>query len=85
MQNGLWRFVSGKETKLKKKDELNKWEAKAEKTAKEIYLFVENDQRVHFRGHKEDSIKMWKLLKDAHLSHSCGVTILQGSQNPIVN
>ena len=70
MQNGLWRLVSKKETKLpaSKADKLEKWEMKAEKAAGEIYLLVENDQRVHFRGHKEDPIKMWELLEAAHLS-----------------
>ena len=33
---------------------------------------VENDQRVHFRGHEEDPIKMWKLLEEAHLSKKPG-------------
>ena len=42
--------------------ELEKWEMKAEKAAGEIYLLVESDQRVHFRGHEEDPIKMWELL-----------------------
>jgi hypothetical protein len=46
---------------------LEKWEQKAEKAAGEIYLLVENDQRVHFRGHEEDPIKMWELLVAAHL------------------
>ena len=65
MQNGLWRLVSKKETKppASKADELEKWEMKAEKAAGEIYLLVENDQRVHFRGHEEDPIKMWELLE----------------------
>ena len=51
---------------------MNKWEAKAEKAAGEIYLLVENEQRVHFRTHEEDPIKMWKLLEDAHLSKKPG-------------
>src|SRR6266699_2481015 len=72
MRNGLWRLVSGKETKPTGSEELNKWENKAEKAAGEIYLLVENDQRVHFRGHEEDPIKMWKLLEDAHLSKKPG-------------
>ena len=45
---------------------------KAEKAAGEIYLLVENDQRVHFRGHEENSIKMWELLEAAHLSKKPG-------------
>ena len=38
-----------------------------------MYLLVENDQRVHFRGHEEDPIKMWELLEAAHLSKKPGV------------
>ena len=72
MRNGLWRLVSGKETKPKEKDELVKWEVKAEKATGEIYLLVESDQRVHFRGDEEDPVKMWKLLEDAHLSKKPG-------------
>ncbi len=72
MRNGLWRLVSGKETKPNGAEELNKWENKAEKAAGEIYLLVENDQRVHFRGHEEDPIEMWKLLEAAHLSKKPG-------------
>ena len=72
MRNGLWRLVSKREVKPSKEDDLNKWEAKAEKAAGEIYLMVENDQRVHFRGHEEDPIKMWELLEAAHLSKKPG-------------
>jgi len=56
MKNGLWRLVSGKETKPKDQESLAKWEARAERAAGEIYLLVENDQRVHFRGSEEDPI-----------------------------
>ena len=45
---------------------------KAEKAAGEIYLLVENDQQVHFRGHEEDPIKMWELLEAAHVSKKPG-------------
>jgi transposase InsO family protein len=75
MKNGLWRLVSGKETKPTKKEEgaeLAKWEAKAERAAGEIYLLVENDQRIHFRGFEEDPIQIWKLLENAHLSKKPG-------------
>ena len=34
---------------------------------------VENDQRVHFREHEEDPIKMWELLEAAYLSKKPGV------------
>ena len=72
MRNGLWRIVSGRESKPADKNDLEKWEAKAERAAGEIYLMVENDQRVHFRGHEEDPLKMWELLEAAHLSKKPG-------------
>ena len=40
--------------------------------AGEIYLLVESDQRVHFRGHEEDPIMMWSLLEATHLSKKPG-------------
>ena len=55
-----------------KADKLEKWEMKAEKAAGEIYLLVENNQRMHFRRHEEDPIKMWELLEAAHLSKKPG-------------
>src|SRR4051812_679041 len=72
MRNGLWRLVSGKETKPSDPKEGEKWEIKEEKAAGEIYLLVESDQRVHFRGHEENPIKMWALLEAAHLSKKPG-------------
>src|ERR1700678_1248220 len=47
-------------------------EAKAERAAGEIYLLVENDQRVNFCGYEEDPPEMWKLLENAHLSKKPG-------------
>ena len=70
MRNGLWRLVSGKESKPEK--EASDWEVKAERAAGEIYLMVDSDQRVHFRGFEEDPIQMWKLLEAAHLSKKPG-------------
>src|ERR1700688_2374180 len=72
MRNGLWKLVSGKLPKPRDVDELNKWETKAEKAAGEIYLLVESDQRVHFRGQEDDPIQMWQLLEAAHLSKKPG-------------
>ena len=43
-----------------------------EKTAGEIYLAVENDQRVDFRGFKENPVKMWALLEQAHVQKKSG-------------
>ena len=72
MRNGLWRLVSGKETKPRETEAAVSWETKAERAAGEIYLMVENDQRVHFRGSEEDPVKMWELLEAAHLSKKPG-------------
>ena len=74
MRNKLWRLVSGREAKpsASKVDDLDLWEAKAEQAAGEIYLCVEQSQRVHFRGHEEDPIQMWKLLEAAHVSKKPG-------------
>jgi len=73
MRNGLWKLVSGNLPRpIKDADEVNKWETKAERAAGEIYLLVENDQRVHFRGKEDDPIEMWKLLEAAHLSKRPG-------------
>ena len=70
MRNGLWRLVSGKETKPE--EGIEAWEAKAEKAAGEIFLLVQSDQRVYFRGLEEDPIAMWKALENAHLSKKPG-------------
>ena len=72
MRNGLWKLVSGKLPKPRDEDEGIKWELKAERAAGEIYLLVESDQRVHFRGYEDDPIEMWKLLEAAHLSKKPG-------------
>jgi hypothetical protein len=74
MRNGLWKLVSGKLPQPSSRDEdaLMKWEAKVERAAGEIYLLVESDQRVHFRGKEDDPVEMWKLLEEAHLSKKPG-------------
>ena len=72
MKNGLWRLVSGRETKPIKEEALATWEAKAERAAGEIFLLVENDQRVHFCGFEEDPVEIWKKLESAHLSKKPG-------------
>ena len=74
MKMGLWRLVSGKETKptVDKDGSMDKWEIKAERAAAEIYLAVENDQRAHFRGKEEDPIEMWKKLEAVHMQQKPG-------------
>ena len=58
MRLGLWRLVAGRESKPSVAAELTKWEAKAEKAAGEIYLLVEADQIIHFRGLEDDPVGM---------------------------
>jgi len=75
MKNGLWRIVSGKELAPEGKgmeEKYDKWELKVYKAAGEIFLLVESDQRVHFRGQEEDPVKMWSLLEEAHMSKKPG-------------
>ena len=72
MQRGLWSVVSGKSSKPTEAAALEKWEAKAEKAAGEIYLAVGGDQRVHFSGHEENPKEMWEKLKAAHLHQKPG-------------
>ena len=76
MRNGYWRLVSGKEVEPKDPVALEKWESKAERAAGEIYLIIEIDKRVHFRGSEEDPVKMWKLLEEAHLSKKPGTRFM---------
>ena len=67
MKLGYWRLVNGKDLKPTKEELIGMWETKAEKAAGEIYLAVESDQRVHFKGVEEDPVQMWEKLQKAHL------------------
>ena len=60
MKLGLWRLVNSQEKKptVDKDNNIEKWEIKAEKAAGEMYLAVKDDQRIYFRGHEDDPIKM---------------------------
>ncbi|KAJ3980336.1 hypothetical protein F5890DRAFT_729365 [Lentinula detonsa] len=74
MANGLWRLVSGKETKpsASDADKLEKWEIKAEKAAGLIFLAVSPAQQVHIKAHQEDPITMWSILEKQHVSKKPG-------------
>src|SRR5215510_13332824 len=67
MKMGYWQIVNGKESKPAEGSGAITWQLKAEKAAGEIYLAVENDQRVHFKNCEEDPITMWQNLEKAHL------------------
>ena len=48
------------------------WQVKADKAAGIIWLMVENTQRVHFRGIKNDPLKMWDALREVHMQKRHG-------------
>ena len=76
----LWRLVSGasqapKVTAPPKEGEEEKfelWQVKVDKAAGIMYLMVEPTQRVHFRGIKDDAVKMWKALEEVHMQKRAG-------------
>jgi len=53
-------------------DKLEAWQVKADKAAGIMWLMVESTQRVHFRGIKDDPLKMWKALEDVHMQKRAG-------------
>src|SRR5258707_7923631 len=71
----LWRIVSGasKVPALSipprdgEEDKLEAYQVKADKAAGIMWLMVEPTQRVHFRGIKDDAVKMWGVLEGVHM------------------
>jgi len=69
----LWRIVSGiskpptvsATPKEGEEDKLEAWQLKADKAAGIMWLMVDNTQRVHFRGIKNDLLRMWDALTHA--------------------
>ena len=76
----LWRLVSGASTaarvsqspKDREEEKLEAWQVKADKAAGIMWLMVENTQRVHFRGIKDDPLKMWDALREVHMQKRHG-------------
>ena len=76
----LWRIVSGVSKpptvsatpKEGEEDKLEAWQLKADKAAGIMWLMVDNTQRVHFRGIKDDPVKMWGALKEVHMQKRPG-------------
>ena len=71
---GVWRIVSGSKTKPdpSEAEALEEWLDKADKASGHLYLMVEPDQRIHFKGITSDPVKMWKALQDVHLQKKPG-------------
>ena len=53
-------------------DKLEAWQLKADKAAGIMWLMVDNTQRVHFRGIKDDPLKMWDALKEVNMQKRPG-------------
>ncbi len=53
-------------------DKLEAWQVKADKAAGIMWLMVEPSQRVHFRGIKDDAVKMWGVLEGVHMQKQRG-------------
>jgi len=76
----LWRLVSGASKaptistppREGEEDKLEAWQVKADKAAGIMFLMVEPMQRVHFRGIKDDAVKMWGALEAVHMQKRPG-------------
>jgi len=76
----LWRIVSGASKpptvsappREGEEDKLEAFQVKADKAAGIMWLMVEPTQRVHFRGIKDDAVKMWGVLEGVHMQKQPG-------------
>jgi len=76
----LWRIVSGASkaptvsipAREGEEDKLEAYQIKADKAAGIMWLMVEQAQRVHFRGIKNDAVKMWRVLEGVHMQKQPG-------------
>jgi len=76
----LWRIVSGVSKpstvsatpKEGEEDKLEAWQLKADKAAGIMWL-IDNTQRVHFRGIKDDPLKMWVRFARSATPFCCGL------------
>jgi len=77
---GLWRVVSGSSTRptcsnkptTEEEAAIDAWELKSDKAAGQLFLMVEQAQRVHFNGIKDDPVKMWAALCSVHMQQCAG-------------
>ena len=77
---GLWRVVSGSSTRPTRSNKptteeeaaIDAWELKSDKAAGQLFLMVEQAQRVHFNGIKDDPVKMWAALRSVHMQQRAG-------------
>ena len=75
MSKELWMLIDGQEPCPSSTDaELTlKWQKCTQKTAGELYLSVEQDQKSHFHGMPlSDPIHIWMTLHNVHMSKKPG-------------
>ena len=78
--NGVWRIVSGQSKCPTLPDSpteaqqtaFDAWTTKSDKAAGYIYLYVEDNQKIHFTGISDDPVKMWAALVAIHLQKRPG-------------
>jgi hypothetical protein len=73
----LWEYVDGSTPQpvpadtahpnAAEKKELAEWKRKAAKASGEIWLALEDNQKVHVKASKGDPAAMWKALEAVHL------------------
>ena len=73
----LWEYVDGScvqprlvdptKPTLEEKKELSDWRRKSARASGEIWLGLEDSQKVHVKDLKGDPVAMWKKLESVHL------------------
>ncbi|EPQ49878.1 hypothetical protein GLOTRDRAFT_134505 [Gloeophyllum trabeum ATCC 11539] len=57
---------------IEDKREQRKWEARKGRAAGEIWLALEDGQKVHVKEVKMDPLKMWEKLREVHVQQKPG-------------
>ena len=79
----LWEYVDGSTPEPKPatadkptSDEITtlaNWKRKCAKASGELWLAIEDNQKVHVKDVKGDPVQMWKKLEDVHVQKKPGV------------
>src|SRR3984893_7552965 len=78
----LWEYVDGScvqpslvdptKPSLEEKKELSDWRRKSARASGEIWLGLEDSQKVHVKDLKGDPVAMWRKLESVHLQKHPG-------------
>jgi hypothetical protein len=77
---GTWRIVKGESSEppmssppTSTEHNTNEaWHVQFEKAAGQLYLMVEQNQKIHFQGITDNPLKMWKALQAVHMQKRPG-------------